>query len=796
MEASVLRAMPQQRPEGVVVVAAAGAFSGGYGVMYANAPGNLTAGAYAYAPVGYAMPQQIAAASYAQQLPGTYCSLPGGNNHTAAASIYTGATGGYGYENSGDNTGCCGFNGNVNSSFSSGTREHIGDAATKGRGYAGNCWNNENYGGTSTASSSYSSPGMNGTGVASTGMGGTSMGTGGMGNGVMVCGASPSGGMGGGVGGGRGSGRGRGDGGNGLRRVQRGARTAPRNSGRRSQCDSDDSWRSRTVEEADAAIDAISSNRLPVAPKPAASWNAAASPQASGANVPSSASSVSVPNEPACDTSPSALFSPQPAACESAEKQGPSQAEEMQCQSATGMDTKNGVPGMLRLEGWDDWMLCLRPRAEGERNADGQLTPARRSVTIARGRGGGRAGNNHGGHGRETGENNLETWASSSALPNSHSSGFSAAKTAKGGNNLRRRPARGCGPSSSHEDTPAPCKPEQVGDLLKPATPISPAEEVAEMDNDGRVSVMDSSKLEVDGKDEDFADGEASIAPDAEEVRGKEEEEEDGEREHQEEPKADHDAAIKGAVGVFRDREDTEDYQSEHNGGPLKDAAGLDAGTQQDAAKVVEKQDRILEHCKVVAGPWTGGWERAFRHDDELLRTCGLWCKKVEADGACLFRAFSDQLEGDGGSMHAKYRSCCVTFLEAHKADFAPFVEGGFKGYCARLRDPTAWGGHVEAQALSRALGVNALIHIPSEAPSADDVPGVAIEVLNFAEDAKCVQLCFHPRYHAGPHYNSVRCAGDSGDSAPPPSSVVELRERMTEALQAWRQKQASFPQS
>jgi len=161
----------------------------------------------------------------------------------------------------------------------------------------------------------------------------------------------------------------------------------------------------------------------------------------------------------------------------------------------------------------------------------------------------------------------------------------------------------------------------------------------------------------------------------------------------------------------------------------------------------------------------------------------------VEADGACLFRAFSDQLEGDGGSGHLKYRSQCVTFLEAHKCDFAPFVEGGFKGYCDRLREPSAWGGHVEAQALSRALGVNALIHLPAEASTADDVPGLSIEFMNFEEDTRCVQLCFHARYHSGPHYNSVRCVGDKGDGVPPLSSIAKLRSSMSEALRARKQK-------
>lgn len=195
------------------------------------------------------------------------------------------------------------------------------------------------------------------------------------------------------------------------------------------------------------------------------------------------------------------------------------------------------------------------------------------------------------------------------------------------------------------------------------------------------------------------------------------------------------------------------------------------------------------------AGGWAGGgggggWERNFRRDDELLRACGLWCKKVEADGACLFRAFSDQLEGDGGSKHLQYREKCVTYLEEYRAEFEAFITEDFKRYCAKLREPAAWGGHVEAQALSRALGVNALIHVPNEADAAQDVPEKAIEVLNFGEDAPCVQLCFHPRYHSGPHYNSVRSSGDKGDGIPSVSNVKELRERMLEVLRTRRQRQ------
>merc|ERR1740121_876629 len=88
------------------------------------------------------------------------------------------------------------------------------------------------------------------------------------------------------------------------------------------------------------------------------------------------------------------------------------------------------------------------------------------------------------------------------------------------------------------------------------------------------------------------------------------------------------------------------------------------------------------------------------------------------------------------------------------------------------------------------------MIHQPAEAQGKvpKEVVTQAIETLNCPEDARCVQLCFHPRYHAGPHYNSVRYIGDSGDGTPPPASLVEVQGRMAEALMARRKQPPSGP--
>lgn len=191
------------------------------------------------------------------------------------------------------------------------------------------------------------------------------------------------------------------------------------------------------------------------------------------------------------------------------------------------------------------------------------------------------------------------------------------------------------------------------------------------------------------------------------------------------------------------------------------------------------------EPAAAAATAESEGWERALRRDQDLLKLCGLWIKEVEADGACLFRAFADQIEGDGGTAHASYRERCVDFLQANRADFEPFLEEDFTTYCGRMREPATWGGHVEAQALARALGVNAMIYCPAEARgSADRLTSTAVEITNLeAADARCVQLSFHPTHHAGQHYNSVRCTIDDGSGPSPAMSVTELRRSIDEAL-------------
>eukprot|EP00435_Cladocopium_sp_Y103_P068099 s510_g31.t1 len=71
----------------------------------------------------------------------------------------------------------------------------------------------------------------------------------------------------------------------------------------------------------------------------------------------------------------------------------------------------------------------------------------------------------------------------------------------------------------------------------------------------------------------------------------------------------------------------------------------------------------------------TEGWARELKKDQDLLKSCGLRVKEVEGDGACLFRAFADQLAADEPEAHARFREECVDFMEQNRADFEPFID-------------------------------------------------------------------------------------------------------------------------
>ncbi|KAJ1449439.1 hypothetical protein M885DRAFT_572743, partial [Pelagophyceae sp. CCMP2097] len=133
----------------------------------------------------------------------------------------------------------------------------------------------------------------------------------------------------------------------------------------------------------------------------------------------------------------------------------------------------------------------------------------------------------------------------------------------------------------------------------------------------------------------------------------------------------------------------------------------------------------------------------------------GLRVLVVDADGNCLFRALSDQLQGDEGG-HARVRRDVLDHEEAEEALFRHFVEDDedWEDYLGRLRRSQEWGGHQELVAASQVFKVHIVVH-QLRAPRLE---------LRCDDKAK---RTLHLSFHGEEHYNSVRRQDDAGGAAP-----------------------------
>jgi len=143
------------------------------------------------------------------------------------------------------------------------------------------------------------------------------------------------------------------------------------------------------------------------------------------------------------------------------------------------------------------------------------------------------------------------------------------------------------------------------------------------------------------------------------------------------------------------------------------------------------------------------------------LAPLGLQVREIPGDGNCLFRAVSDQLEGNSRN-HLEYRVNTVTYMEHFREDFEPFVEDDvpFDRHAANLRKSGTFAGNDALVALARYLKVSIVIH----------QAGQPVWQINGCSDESVKPRQIHLSYHNGEHYNSVRRVGDHSNS---PSTIV-----------------------
>lgn len=144
------------------------------------------------------------------------------------------------------------------------------------------------------------------------------------------------------------------------------------------------------------------------------------------------------------------------------------------------------------------------------------------------------------------------------------------------------------------------------------------------------------------------------------------------------------------------------------------------------------------------------------RRLDRTLAQHSLVERVVTGDGACQFRAVSDQLYGLEAA-HGTVRAAAVAQLAACPERYAAFVGGGeghgaYASYVARMASPREWGDAITLQAIADAYGVRIVVVSSYEPPFIEVVPaggaggGVPPRVLYLS-------------FFAEVHYNSVYAA-------------------------------------
>ncbi|CAF2630070.1 unnamed protein product [Rotaria sp. Silwood2] len=136
--------------------------------------------------------------------------------------------------------------------------------------------------------------------------------------------------------------------------------------------------------------------------------------------------------------------------------------------------------------------------------------------------------------------------------------------------------------------------------------------------------------------------------------------------------------------------------------------------------------------------------ELEMRFEKTLKEKKGFIIKPVQEDGACLFRAISDQVFGDE-EMHSIVRQNCMDYIVKNSDFFRAYITEDFDQYITRKRRQNCHGNHIEIIALSELYNRPIEVYEYSTEPI-NIVHGV------YKTDNEPIRLS----YHCGVHYNSI----------------------------------------
>ncbi|EFX82051.1 hypothetical protein DAPPUDRAFT_302835 [Daphnia pulex] len=136
-------------------------------------------------------------------------------------------------------------------------------------------------------------------------------------------------------------------------------------------------------------------------------------------------------------------------------------------------------------------------------------------------------------------------------------------------------------------------------------------------------------------------------------------------------------------------------------------------------------------------------WEQE-RWFEKKMRKRGFIIKRMGEDGACLFRAVSDQIYGDQ-EMHSMVRKHCMDYIDANGDYFSQYMTEDFAAYVSRKRLENVHGNHIEMQAMSEMYNRHIEVFCYSVEP-------INIFHGKHQTDDEPIRLS----YHRGVHYNSL----------------------------------------
>ena len=187
--------------------------------------------------------------------------------------------------------------------------------------------------------------------------------------------------------------------------------------------------------------------------------------------------------------------------------------------------------------------------------------------------------------------------------------------------------------------------------------------------------------------------------------------------------------------------------------------------------KISQKEERSAKYINQRKKDSYLADDNNFEQFTKQLAKIGLELRDTTGDGNCLFRALSDQIEGNEGN-HLLYRKQVCEYMRKNRVDFEPFVVGlveeiehrkrggagnidknlePFERYINYLEQTGTYGGNDCLVAFSRLQEVDIFLH-------QIDQPVWKVNGA-FFNSKNIIQI--HLAYHNGEHYSSIRKIGD-----------------------------------